>query len=344
VRIALIAPPWVPVPPPAYGGTEAVLDNLARGLVAAGHDVLLFATGDSTCGVETRWVLERAAGTVATGAATELQHVIAAYDAIGDWGADVVHDHTLIGPVYGQRFGVPIATTNHGPFEGELGALYGAIASDVAVVAISHHHASTARGISLAGVIHHGVDVDAFPLGNGDRGYLLFLGRMSADKGVDTAIAIARAVDMPLRIAAKMREPAELAFFEQSIAPLLGNEVEYVGEVGGRDKLDLLAGASALLNPIRWPEPFGMVMIEALACGTPVLAAAAGSAPEIVEDGVTGFVRAPADLASVVGRVAELDRMECRKAAAERFSTHRMVADHVRLYQRVVASAMMRTR
>jgi glycosyltransferase involved in cell wall biosynthesis len=283
-------------------------------------------------------VLERAAGTVATGAATELHHAIAAYDAVVDWAPDVVHDHTLVGPVYGRQFGLPIVTTNHGPFDSELAALYRAIASEVAVVAISHHHASTARGIPLAGVIHHGVDVDAFPLGDGDRGYLLFLGRMSADKGVDLAVDIARSAGVPLRIAAKMREPAEIAFFETSIAPLLGDTVEYVGEVGGRDKLDLLAGARALLNPIRWPEPFGMVMIEALACGTPVLATAKGSAPEIVEHGVTGFVGTPPQLTAAVARLAEIDRRECRKSAAERFSTHRMVTDHVRLYERMAAS------
>ena len=118
MRIALIAPPWVPVPPPAYGGTEAVVDNLARGLQAAGHDVLLYASGDSTCDVPRRWVHDTAAGTVATGVATELHHVVNAYDAIREWGADIVHDHTLVGPVYAQRFDVPLVTTNKGPSKG----------------------------------------------------------------------------------------------------------------------------------------------------------------------------------------------------------------------------------
>jgi hypothetical protein len=205
LRIALVAPPWVPVPPPAYGGTEAVLDNLARGLRDAGHDVMLFATGDSECDVPTRWVLERAAGMVGTGSATELHHVVHAYEVVQEWGADVVHDQTLVGPVYAQRFDIPVVTTNHGSFDGELGALYRAVADRVPVVAVSNHHAASATGIPIAAAIHHGVDVDAFPLGGGRGGYAVFLGRMSPDKGVHVAARIARDAGVPLRIAASER-------------------------------------------------------------------------------------------------------------------------------------------
>jgi glycosyltransferase involved in cell wall biosynthesis len=338
VRIAIIAPPWVPVPPPAYGGTEAVLDCLARGLVDAGHDVLLFATGDSTCEVDTKWIRENAAGTVATGSATELHHVINAYDTIVEWGADVIHDHTLVGPVYAQLYGIPVVTTNHGPFDGELGDYYRAIARDVPIIAISHHHASTAGGIPVAAVIHHAVDVDTFPIGDGTGGYCVFLGRMSPDKGVDIAARVARTAGVQLRIAAKMREPAEKAYFDRCVAPLLGDGVEYVGEVGRADKLDLLGGATCLLNTLAWPEPFGMVMIEALACGTPVVGTPCGSVPELIVDGVTGFVRdSEAELADALRHVGELDRVQCRKDAAERFSTPRMVDEHVELYQRAAA-------
>lgn len=336
MRIAIIAPPWVPVPPPAYGGTEAVLDCLARGLRAAGHDVLLFATGDSTCAVPTRWVCERAAGTVSTGAATELRHVVHAYGAVREWGAQVVHDHTLVGPVYAERFDLPVVTTNHGPFEGELHDYYRAIARSVPIIAISEHHARTAGDVPVAAVIHHGLDVDSFPLGDGSGGYALFLGRMSPDKGVDAAARIARIAGVPLMIAAKMREPAEHSYFEEHIAPLLGDGVSYVGEVGGQDKLDLLAGAACLLNPLAWPEPFGMVMIEALACGTPVVATPCGSVPELIADGETGFIReSETDLAAAVRRAPALDRSRCRKEASERFSSERMVADHLALYARV---------
>jgi len=343
LRIAIIAPPWVPVPPPAYGGTETVLDNLARGLQAAGHEVLLYATGDSTCEVPTGWAREHAAGTVGTGPATELHHVVNAYVTVLEWGPDVVHDHTLVGPVYAPRFGVPVVTTNHGPFDGELGDYYRAIGATVPIIAISQHQASRAVDTPIAAVIYHGLDVDAFPVGAGDGGYALFLGRMCAEKGVDAAARIARAAGVPLRIAAKMREPAERAYFERSVAPLLDGDVEFVGEVGAAEKVDLLARAVCLLNPLAWPEPFGMVMVEALACGTPVVATPCGSVPELVEDGTTGFVRAAeADLADTVRRAGDLDRARCRKEAAERFSTKRMVAEHVALYQAVVVHSRPR--
>jgi len=337
LRIAVIAPPWVPVPPPAYGGTEAMVDYLARGLQDAGHEVLLYATGDSTCTVPTRSVLARAAGTVSTGAATELHHVINAYETVLEWRPDVVHDHTLVGPVYASRFGVPVATTNHGPFDGELGDYYRAIAPTVPIIAISQHHADTAVDIPVAAVISHGLDVDAFPLGAGDGGYALFLGRMSPDKGVDTAVRVARAAGVPLRIAAKMREAAEQAYFEHNVAPLLDTDVTFIGEVGGAEKAELLAGAVCLLNPLAWPEPFGMVMVEALACGTPVVATPCGSVPELVVDGLTGFVRAgESELAEALQRAGALDRTSCRKDAAERFSTQRMVAEHLAFYEAVV--------
>lgn len=337
MRIAIIAPPWVPVPPPAYGGTEAVLDSLARGLVQAGHDVLLHATGDSTCPVERTATFAAARGVGVGGTAAEIRHVVDGYDLAARWGAEVVHDHTLVGPLYQDRSGaLAVATTNHGPFDSDLGALYRAVAHRVAVVAISADQAAAAGATPIAAVIHHGVDVEAFPCGDGGGGYALFLGRMSPDKGVADAARIARAAGVPLRIAAKMREPAERDYFAAAVRPLLGGGVDYIGEVAGADKLALLAGAICLLNPVRWREPFGMVMIEALACGTPVVATPCGAAPEIVEDGVTGFLRTgDRDLAGALMAAPGLDRDACRKAAKERFSAARMVEDHLRLFTRI---------
>jgi len=309
-------------------------------LVRAGHDVLLFATGDSTCAVPTTWVLPEAVGVGTAGSATELRHVVHAYEAILDWGPDVVHDHTLVGPVYADRFDeLSVVTTNHGPFESELGDYYRAIADQVPIVAISQHQASTARGIRIARVIHHGVDTDRFRPGPGTGGYALFLGRTCPEKGVRRAITVARKAGIPLKIAAKAREPHEIAYFRSEIAPLLGRDVEFVGEVGGNDKIALLADAHCLLNPIDWPEPFGMVMIEALACGTPVIATPRGSVPELIDDGLTGFIRATeADLAAALHAATQLRRDDCRAAALERFSIDRMTADHERLYHQVGAS------
>lgn len=337
MRIAIVSPPWVAVPPQAYGGTENVIDTLARGLQAAGHEVLLFATGDSTCPVPTEWVYPRAVGTAAVTTAAELRHVVHAYEKALAWGADVVHDHTLAGPLYARGFGVPVVTTNHGPFRSELGDVYRAMSRDTPVVAISHHQASTAEDTEVARVIHHGVDLEQYPVGEGEGGFALFLGRMNPDKGVHTAVELARAAGVPLKIAAKMAEPAEHRYFLEQVKPLLGEDVVYLGEVDLATKVELLGQARCLLNPIAWPEPFGMVMIESLACGTPVLATRQGSVPEIVEEGRTGFVRSRAeDLVEALGRVDELDRADCRSAVEERFSQERMVREHLELYRSVV--------
>jgi glycosyltransferase involved in cell wall biosynthesis len=338
MRIAILAPPWVPVPPPLYGGIEAMLDNLARGLRDAGHEVLLYATGDSTCDVPVHYCRATAAGTTDGTAVTELNHVVNAYETIVEWGADVVHDHTLVGPHLAPRFGLPVVTTNHGPFVSALGDCFRSLNGVASLVAISEHHASTSGDAEVSAVIHHGVDVDRFPVGDGEGGYALFLGRMSPDKGVHVAAGVARTAGVPLRIAAKMREPAERAYYETEVKPLLDADVQYIGEVGWDDKLELLAGASCLLNPLAWAEPFGMVMIEALACGTPVVATPWGSVPEIVEDGITGFVRATdEELVEALLSIDEIDRMWCRKVAAARFSTERMVADHLAVYRQVMA-------
>jgi glycosyltransferase involved in cell wall biosynthesis len=334
MRIGLIAPPWVPVPPPAYGGTESVLDRLARGLVQAGHDVLLAAAANSSCPVP-RVV---AGDAVAPGApvvgdvVTELRHVIRSYAAMGD-DVDVIHDHTLAGPLYSRPSRTaPVVTTNHGPFNAALTPLYRAMRS-VPVLAISHHQASTATGVPIAGVIHHGVDVDAVPVGRGNGGYASFLGRMSPDKGPRQAALIARAAGVPLRIAAKVREPVERDYFEAAVRPLLCSDVEFVGELGTEEKLELLGESFALLNPLQWAEPFGLVMIEALATGTPVVATPLGSAPEIIQDGVTGYLRTGGlPLAAALLEAGGLDRTACRAAARRRFDCDRMVAAHLRVY------------
>jgi len=338
MRIGLIAPPWVAVPPAGYGGTEMVIDLLARGFSAAGHEVLLCTTGDSTCPVPLACSLPAAVGTANAAPATELHHVIRSYAALQQWGAEIVHDHSLVGPFYADRLDIPVVTTNHGPFDGELGELYRAVADRVALIAISRNQAARSTNTRIAGVIHHGVDLASIPFGSGRDGSAVFLGRMCPDKGVDRAARIARAAGIPLKIAAKLAEPAERDYFDRAVRPLLGGDIEFVGEVGGAVKYALLGQASCLLNPLRWNEPFGMVLIEALACGTPVVATPRGSVPEIVDDGRTGFIRTDDDdLAAALQHVGELDRRSCRAAADERFSARRMVHDHLQLFSTLVA-------
>jgi glycosyltransferase involved in cell wall biosynthesis len=339
VRIAVIAPPWLTVPPVAYGGTESVVDRECRGFQELGHEVMLFTTGDSTCPVRKEWIYDSARGFGPNGALTELRHVFRGYELARDY--DIVHDHTVMGPVYAAgRFERPIVTTNHGPFNAELTDLYRATEGHVALVAISHHQASTANGVTVTRVIHHGVDPEAYPIGDGSGGYLMFLGRMTPEKGAREAAQIARRAGVRLLLGAKMQEAHEREYFEQQVRPLLDEQVRYVGELGPERKIALLRGARALLNPICWPEPFGLVMIESLACGTPVLAFPNGAAPEILEDGVTGYLCGTDDeMVDRIGEIEKLDRAACRAVVEGYFSTTRMAAEHLDLFDSILAGA-----
>jgi glycosyltransferase involved in cell wall biosynthesis len=333
----MLAPPWLPVPPTAYGGTENVLDILARGLVAGGVDVVLVTTGDATCPVPRKWVYPEALGVGNGGAAEEMYHVIRAYDLLRD--VDVIHDHSLVGPLYSQGIDCPpVVTTNHGPFNDVLNPVYQIVSKATPVIAISQDQASKAVDVAIAAVIHHGIDVDRIPVGAGGGGYAAFLGRMHPDKGIDVAIAAAREAGMPLRIAAKMSEPNEREYFASCIRPLLGGDIEFIGELQRNEKYEFLKEAVCLLNPIRWAEPFGMVMIESLACGTPVVVTDCGSASEIVDDAETGYVCHDADsLVPALRRVQEISRVHCRTIAEQRFSSTRMVEEHIAVYRRAMA-------
>jgi glycosyltransferase involved in cell wall biosynthesis len=259
------------------------------------------------------------------------------YEALA--GCDVVHDHTLVGPAWALACNHEhVVTTCHGPLDGEMRAIYRRYGKQLPVVAISHDQAARAPEISVDRVIHHGLDVDQFPFGGGEGGYLLFLGRMMSGKGAREAALAAKSAGQRLVIAAKMRERPERLYFAEQVKPLLDDDIVFVGEASNDTKLSLLPRATALVNPIRWPEPFGLVMAEALACGTPVLTCPIGAAPEIVEDGVTGFLcTGQAALVEAIGRVGELDRVACRAAAVERFSSARMVSEHLALYRDMVA-------
>lgn len=336
MRIGLVAPPWVPVPPTRYGGTEAVVDTLARGLQAQGHEVMLATTGDATCPVQRVWVHPEPPVPMGS-TLPELHHVQEAYEALA--GCDIVHDHTLTGPLWAATLDdrPPVVATNHGEFSPEATRLFAHVSTWVAVSAISHSQASQTGGqVPLAGVVHHGLDLDRFELGEGRGGYVIAIGRCSPDKGVDVAIRIARRCGLPIVVVAKNREPAELRYFEERVQPLLGPGVEYLGEVHPGERDRLLRDAVALVNPITWQEPFGLVMVESLAAGTPVITYRYGAAPEIVDDGVTGFVcDGEEEAVAALGRVGELERKACRLAVEERFSAERMVSDYLRLYRAV---------
>lgn len=338
MRIGIIAPPWYPVPPLAYGGTEAMIDVLARGLVATGQEVCLFTTAESTCPVPSRHVLPAGMGVDAMGdEVVELIHLDAAYAQLA--GSEVIHDHTLLGPAV-QSAVCPVVTTVHGAIDARTRQLLADYPANVAPTAISHSQRGLAAPDSFAATVHHGIDMRYWPPGAGGGGYLLFLGRMSPDKGVDLAITVAQRTGLPLRIAARISGPEESRYFVEAIRPRLGGSIEFLGEVGPDQRRSLLGEATALLNPLRWSEPFGLVMIEALAVGTPVVTTRWGSSSEIVSHGRTGYLAATvSELVAGCRLASALDRAECRASVVERFSAERMVDQYLALYRDCLASA-----
>ena len=334
LRIGLLAPPWVPVPPPSYGGIEQVVATLADGLLERGHEVVLVAAPGSSVPAA-RVVSPLPAVPQCIGApAADWRHALAGVDALGE--VDVVIDHSgPLGALLTSRLPVPGLHVTHGPLDAVPTEIYEGIARHfprLRLVAISRAQRAMAPSLPFAGVCHNGLALEAAPFRARPDGHLAFLGRMSPEKGPREAIAIARRAGLPLLIGAKCREPEEHEYFAKHVAPELGDDVVWLGELDAAEKYSLLGGARALLFPIAWPEPFGMVMIEAMACGTPVLATARGSVPEVVADGITGFVRETADdLVDAVGRIDEIDRHACRRWVAENFSAAAMTAGYERL-------------
>jgi glycosyltransferase involved in cell wall biosynthesis len=336
MRIGILATPWAPVPPPLYGGIEQAIDGLARGFADAGHDVTLFTTGDSTSPVGREWVLLASEGYRIGYTVPELRHVMAGYEALAD--VDVIHDHTVLGPVYAQQVTEqPVVTTIHGPFNEELTDIYRRIADRVPIIAISNAQRAVVPNLAIARVIHHGIEASRFPVGDGSGDYCLYLGRMNPDKGAHRAAEAARKAGVPLVMAGKCREPWEHQFFDKEIAPYLSDEIRYVGEVPHEEKVKLLAEARCTLFPIRWNEPFGLVILESMACGTPVLAFDEGATDEIIAHGKTGFIcEDESDMAEAVAEAVSLDRADCRAAVEGYFSMRRCVDEHLDLFQQLI--------
>lgn len=335
MRIGLIAAPWIPIPPPTYGGIERVVDSLARGFADAGHDVLLAAAADSECPVPKAPGMRTSEPAEMGFTLSEMSHVVRAYQAMR--GMDIIHDHTLAGPLYAHRpKAVPVVTTIHGPLSPQMVDLYKAIEKNTSIIGISRDQLAHAPELRATGVIHHGMDVSTVPVGSGKGGYACFVGRVCPDKGVMEAIKIARSAGIPLRLAAKMREPDEQAYFRDVVKPILGSNEEFLGEIGDAEKYELMGSATVFLNPIQWSEPFGLVMIEAMATGTPVVGTPLGAAPEIVDHGSTGFLGSLEELPALVPKAAALNRADVRGAVEERFSSQRMVEDHLKLYGRIL--------
>jgi glycosyltransferase involved in cell wall biosynthesis len=326
--------------------------TLTEQLVRRGHDVTLFASGDSATSarlvpsVDTALWHQDRYGDFAPFLAITLGKLAREMD-----GFDIVHNHLdFVGFPLGRCLPCPMVSTLHGRLDlPEMIPLYEEF-GDVSLVSISHEQRRPIPQANWVATVPHGIDLDAFTFNERPTGYLAFLGRIAPDKGLDTAIRVARRSGIPLKIAA--REPLTMAsdlnaradrqYYDEVIKPLLrGPGVEMIGEVGGIEKDIFLQGAAALLFPIRWPEPFGLVMVEALACGTPVVALRAGSVPEVIAHGETGFICEDEDeLVEAVGRIDMIDRASCRAAAERRFSAPRMAERYERVYEELIGTSV----
>jgi glycosyltransferase involved in cell wall biosynthesis len=339
MRIALIAPPWYPVPPAGYGGIEWVVALLADGLTDRGHDVTLFAPPGSTTKARLVSPLgERLPPDSIGNPWYEASHAMSAYE--GSERFDILHDHTgPVGVSIGALIESPIVHTLHGPFTPQALMLYSRIARHLWFVAISENQRSMGPpDLRWAGVVYNGIPIDNYPYREDKEDFLFFLGRADEEKAPHLAIEAARRAGRRLVMCVTRKNEREQRYWAEQVEPLLGDDVEVHGECDQEQKADLLARAAALLFPIQWPEPFGLVMTEAMACGTPVVAWRNGSVPEVVDDGVTGFVVDSMDeLVRAIGRVGELDPWAARARVEERFSAAAMVTGYERAYERVLA-------
>jgi glycosyltransferase involved in cell wall biosynthesis len=339
MKIAQVTPLYEAVPPRLYGGTERVVAHLSDALVELGHDVTLFASADAETKAKLVPVRDQAIrldpAPLKSDLAAHLSMLAEVRRRADEF--DMIHFHTdMIHFPFFDRRARRTVTTLHGRLDlKDLAGVYQRW-PQFPLVSISDDQRRALPFVNWAATVQHGIAQAAYDFSPQGQGYLAFLGRISPEKRPDRAIAIAKATGRRLKIAAKV-DPADLTYFEEEIEPLLDHpRIEFIGEIGGAEKSAFLGGADALLFPIDWPEPFGLVMIEAMACGAPVIAYACGSAPEVVEDGLTGFiVRSHAEAVAAVGRLSSLDRMAIRRRFEERFTATAMAARYIELYGRL---------
>jgi glycosyltransferase involved in cell wall biosynthesis len=342
MRIAEIAPPWFSVPPPAYGGIERIVAQLADGLTDRGHDVTLFAAGGSkTTATLELTMLDPPDPSLVSNPWLDAFHALSSYLAIGD-EFDVVHDHSgVVGPALGslRRGRPPVVHTLHGPWNEPTRRYYSLLHQHVHLVAISETQRKLNPDVRYAGLVYNGVEVADYRFEPRKDDFLVFIGRANPDKGPAVAVEVARQAGLPLAMIVKKDEDFERRYWDEAVAPTLHDEVQVFEHVEHDQKVDLLARARALLFPIDWPEPFGLVMTEAMACGTPVVARPRGAATEIVEDGVTGFLRnSIEDLATAAREVDRCSPAACRLRVERCFSSSAMVHGYEEVFRAVTRS------
>jgi glycosyltransferase involved in cell wall biosynthesis len=346
MRIAQVAPLYESVPPKLYGGTERVVSYLTEELVRLGHDVTLFAAGDSVTHAELAAVWPRALRLDPSCRDERIPHVLQLERVLQRANEfDVIHYHVDANHYPTSRRSLtPQLTTLHSRLDlPHLQPLYTEF-KDMPVVSISNSQRKPLPQAAWCGTVYHGLPLSLHRLWPGPGEYFAFLGRVSPEKGVDRAIQIAKRLGVPLKIAAKI-DLADAEYFQTQIVPQLDPpRVEFIGEIGESEKGEFLGRARALLFPIDWPEPFGLVIIEAMACGTPVVAMRHGSVPELIDQGIAGFhVDSLDDAVNAAARITQLDRRACRAAFERRFSAARMARDYVAVYEDLIDGAKARS-
>jgi glycosyltransferase involved in cell wall biosynthesis len=335
LHIAMVAPPWFSVPPQGYGGVENVCADLVAGLMARGHRITLIGAGDGGTAADTFEATYPEPPSSRLGEPLpEVLHTARVAEILDGLDVDLVHDHTLAGPLLARGRLVPTVVTTHGPVTDEPGQYYRALGHTVGLAAISHAQRRSAPALPWLGTVHNALDVSSFPFREDKADELVFLGRLHPDKGVHLAIDAARSVGLPIVVAGKCTEPIERAYFESEIRPRLGSDVTIFGNADATQKRELLARAAALVFPIVWDEPFGLVMIEAMACGTPVVAFGRGAVPEVVVHGVTGVVcDRPEELPAAIRASRLLSARACRDHVASHFDVATMAAGYEAVYR-----------
>jgi len=348
MRIVLVAPPYFDVPPKGYGGTEAVVADLADALTARGHHVTLLGAGQrGTNAARFVPLWQRTLPDRLGQPYPEIMHAVRVRRAIEKIvetdGVDIIHDHTFAGPlnapVY-RSLGIPTVVTMHGPIDDDLYPYYRELGDDIGLIAISDRQRQLAPDLNWIGRVHNSLRIGDWPFRADKEDYALFLGRYAPYKGAHLALEAAHAAGVPLVLAGKCNEPEERAYFDEQVRPLLTENDHVFGQADAAAKRKLLAGARCLLFPIQWEEPFGMVMIEAMACGTPVVALRGGAVSEVVTDCVTGFVcEHPDELPDAIAKTHTLDPAACRRHVAAHFATGQFGAGYERIYRAVLADA-----
>lgn len=340
LKIAIIAPIWLRVPPRAYGGIELVVALLADELADRGHDVTLFATKDAVTRAKLAYVFEEAQSADIGRLAPEIFHVGASYEMIKEGGFDIVHDHTYSAPAMGVSCDAPVLMTLHGEFNEENVQYFEHFKNSIYFNAISESQRAGLPGLRYVNTVYNAIDFSSIPLVSEKQDYLLALSRISLQKGPHVAIEVAKRAGRKLVLAGKVNEGVDVEYFRTMVEPHIdGDRVVFLGEVDDREKARLMGEAACFLFPIQWSEPFGLVMLEAMAAGTPVLAFNRGSAAEVVKDGVGGFLARDTDqMVEMVTKVDQLDPAACREYATTTFSVDRMVDGYLENYFDILRS------